>query len=369
MAKKSLSLLAVGDIALQQPDGQSFFSLAAPVLKTGDVVVGQGEVVFTSRGYSTFVGMVHTATSCPPGNIGALAYAGFNVITLAGNHIWDSGAPGIEDTIAGLRSLGITPVGAGMNIDEARKPAIIERDGTRIGFLDYNCVGPIGSWATPAKPGGAFVHIITHYEIKSANPGGAPDIYTFAETDSLNEMAEDVKKLRPLCDVLVVVFHKGGDSGNREKLAMYDKQVSYAAIDAGADLILGHHAHVLKGIEVYKGKVIFHGLGDFVPAYAVEDEGQRKAHRFLSTYSSTVPPADSDPVTKRTIIAKCIIKDGKISQVGYLPCYMNEKKQPDVFKKDERGQEVFDFVKKITLGAGLNTEYKWKGNEVVIRQS
>jgi hypothetical protein len=48
---------------------------------------------------------------------------------------------------------------------------------------------------------------------------------------------------------------------------------------------------------------------------------------------------------------------------------MNEKKQPDVFKKDERGQEVFDFVKKITLGAGLNTEYKWKGNEVVIRQS
>jgi poly-gamma-glutamate synthesis protein (capsule biosynthesis protein) len=366
MTGKSLTMLAVGDVVLQEPHGEFFLSKAAPVLKKGDVVVGQGEVVFTSRGYGTYVGMVHTATSCPPANMEALATAGFDVITLAGNHTWDSGAPGIEDTIDGLRNLGITPVGAGMNLDEARKPAIIERDGTRFGFLDYNCVGPIGSWATPAKPGAAFIQIITHYEIRSANPGGAPDIYTFAEANSLNDMADDVKKLRPLCDVLVVVFHKGGDSGNREKLAMYDKQVSYAAIDAGADLILGHHAHVLKGIERYKGKVIFHGLADFVPAYAVEDEGQRKAHRFLSTYSSTVPPSDSDPVTKRTIIAKCTITNGKISRVGYLPCYINAQRQPEVLKNDEAGQQVFEFMKKITMGAGLSTEYKWKGDEVVI---
>lgn len=366
MKTKSLTLLAVGDIALEEPKGEFFLSQVAPVLKSGDIVVGQGEVVFTSRGVSTFVGMVHTAKGCPPSNIAALASAGFNVITLASNHSWDLGAPGIEDTIAGLRNCGIAPVGAGMNLDEARRAAIIERDGTRFGFLNYNCVGLIGSWATPVKPGCAYVEIITHYQMTTACPGGAPDIYTFAEPRTLKAMGEDIRKLRPDCDILTVAFHKGGDAGSSNQLSMYDQQVSYAAIDAGADLVVGHHAHMLKGIEQYKEKVIFHGLGDFVPAYSAEDKAQSRAHRYLLAYSSGIAPADSDPATKWTMIAKCVVKNGKISQAGYLPCFINEHRQPEVLEKDETGQKVFDFVEKMTKESGLNTRYKWKGNEVVI---
>jgi len=73
--------------------------------------------------------------------LGSLRSAGFNVINLAGNKIWDAGVPGIEDTLNELRNLEIAPVGAGMDIGEARKPAIIERKGTKVGFLSYNCVG------------------------------------------------------------------------------------------------------------------------------------------------------------------------------------------------------------------------------------
>ena len=367
MIEKSLTMLAVGDIALQEQQGEFFLSLAAPVLRSGDVVIGQAEVVFTSRGVSTFVGMVHNAKPCPPSNLGALASAGFNVITLAGNHVWDSGTPGIEDTIAGLRNYGIAGVGAGMNIDEARRPAIIERDGTRFGFLNYNCVGLIGSWATPVKPGCAYVEIITHYQITTACPGGSPEIYTFAEPRSLKAMVDDVKKLRPLCDILVVVFHKGGDAGSSNKLSMYDQQVSYAAIDAGADLVMGHHAHMLKGIELYRGKAIFHGLGDFVPAYSADDKQQRSAHRFLSAYGSVIVPSDSDLATKWSMIAKCIINNRKISQVGYLPCFINEQRQPELLKNDERGRQVFDFMEKTTAASDLNTRYEWKDDEVVVR--
>ncbi len=360
MAKKSITLLAVGELVLGEQEGKSFLSLAAPVLKSGDVVVGQGEIVFTARGVSTYVEMYHPYPGCPPGNMCALADAGFNVITLAGNHVWDSGSPGIEDTISGFGKYNITTVGAGMNIDEARRPAVIECNGTRIGFLNYNCIGPMGSWATPAKPGCAYVRIITAYEMNMPNPGGVPEIYTFAEPRSLGMMIDDVQKLRPLCDVLVVAFHKG-IMGSPDKLAMYDQQVSYAAIDAGADLILGHHAHGLKGIELYKGKAIFHGLGRFVPAMAPETKAQIRTRDYLDA-----PGGGSDPTKNRAIIAKCIINNRKISRVSYIPCLVNEHRQPEALKNDERGQEVAEFMDRITAAERLNTQYRWQGDEVLI---
>jgi len=374
MTGKSLTMMAVGDLILEEQQGEHFLSLAAPVLKSGDVVVGQGEFVFTSRGVSTFAEMFSPAPACPPGNMGALASAGFNVITLAGNHVWDMGTPGIQDTISGLRNYGIAVCGAGMNIGEARRPAIIQCDGTRFGFLSYNCVGPIGTWATQTKPGCAYVHIIAHYEMTGANPGGPPDVYTFAEPRSLKAMADDIQKLRPFCDILVVSFHKGitGPLISPD-IAMYDQQVSYAAIDAGADLILGHHAHMLKGIEQYKGKVIFHGLGHFIRAISLPTERQRKAQSFFNPYSSISAPKlsggynfQTDAARYRTIIAKCVIDDKNISSVRYLPCLINEQRQPEVLQNDERGQQIFDFMDTLTREAGLNTRFDWEGDEVLI---
>ena len=93
-------MFVVGDVTLEKPQGEFFLSKVAGVLKSGDVVVGNGEIVFTSRGTTSF-GDMSVSPCCPPDNLGALASAGFNVITLAGNHVWDMGAPGIEDTIAG----------------------------------------------------------------------------------------------------------------------------------------------------------------------------------------------------------------------------------------------------------------------------
>jgi len=108
MKGKSLTMLAVGDLILEKPDGEFYLSPVAPVLRTGDVVVGNGEIVFTDRGIATYVEM-YPSPGCPSGNMGALASAGFNVITLASNHVYDRGAPGIEDTVA-LSGRRIVPV-------------------------------------------------------------------------------------------------------------------------------------------------------------------------------------------------------------------------------------------------------------------
>jgi poly-gamma-glutamate capsule biosynthesis protein CapA/YwtB (metallophosphatase superfamily) len=151
MTDNSLTLLAVGDLILDEPQAEAYFSHVLMTLRAADLVIGQGEVVFTDRGICSAIEV--TAPPCDPKNMNALSFAGFNVITLAGNHVFDSGAPGIEDTIYGLQKLGIAVVGAGMNINEAKRPAVIQRNGTSFGFLSYNCVGPKESWATTHKPG------------------------------------------------------------------------------------------------------------------------------------------------------------------------------------------------------------------------
>ena len=374
MGSKDLTLLAVGDLVLYHDDPKSLFSSVAAVLKSGDVVVGQVEVPYTLRGVPTFArsGFGHMPNPANnPKDISALVYAGFNVITLAGNHVWDSGVPGIEDTIAEMRKAGIVTVGTGMNIDEARRPAIVEKKGARIGFLDYNCVGPEIAYANSIKPGCAYVHIVTAYEVNEPCPGASPIIYTFAEPRSLQAMVDDIHKLRSDCDVLVVKFHKGLGFVP-VKLAMYEQQVSHVAIDTGADLVLAEHAHILKGIEQYNGKTIFHGLGNFVsnfqafPKDLMQDIRRAVKELYNIESDSDDPSKHYHPEAMHTIIAKCSVSDGRISKMGYVPCSFNEQNQPEILKHDERGQQVFDYVADISRKAGLSARFEWDGDEVVI---
>lgn len=392
--KEELTLMGVGDIINDTTQPEAPFKLVAPTFHTADVVVGQGELPFTSRGSSTFPDLKYSSLPCDPKNISALKRVGFDVITIASNHSWDSGAPGVEDTIAGLKENDLAYCGAGMNLEEARKPAVIEREGTKFGFLAYNASGPISSWASKQKPGCAYVHAHTAYEEGSPTIGGFPIVHTYADKPSKEMMLEDVRALRPLCDVLVVTFHKGVGY-IPARIADFEQEISYAAIDAGADLILSHHAHILKGIEVYKGKAIFHGLGNFVTVCEVNHENyfrygsfinvgkghpkkesaeDQKKHtqELIRTHGGpfvfeaggkecTFPPREID----MTMIAKCTVRDGKIVRAGYLPCLINEHGQPEILKNDERGKKVYEYVENISHAVGLNVQFQWNGDEVL----
>ena len=334
MSGKNLTMLAVGDLILGRPETD--FKSVAPVLKTGDVVVGQIETTYTTRPVSS---ATDKFKGRDPDLMGGLAVAGFHVITLAGNNIRESGKPGVEDTVNWIKNHGISVVGAGMNIDEARRPAIVERGGTKFGFLDYNCVGPAETWATPDKSGCAYVEIVTHYTLTTATPGGLPKIYTFVEHESQNAMITDIQNLRALCDVLVVVLHKGIGHAPA-KLAAYEKELSHIAIDAGADLILAHHAHLLRGVEYYKEKPIFHGLGCFVldmPHRTAEEErlasSPKNLQKLTELFGFEPDPKDPffphHPESKNTMIAKFIIDNKKISRLSFFPCIINEQRQPE----------------------------------------
>ena len=369
--ERSIQMLGLGDISLGLPHAEVFFERVATLLRRADIVVGQVEHPFTDRALKT----VDNAAPCNPVGMAVLAKAGLTLATLAGNHIWDSGPSGIEDTINGLRGLGIVTVGAGSDIEEATKPAIVEKAGVRIAFLDYNCVGLKETYAGKEKAGCAYVHVMTHYDLDYACPGGPPTVYTYCESKSLRRMIDNVRDLRSSCDVLVVSLHKGLVH-TPVKLAQYEREVTHAAIDAGADIIFSHHAHILKGIEVYRAKVIFHGLGNFVnvvrhltvdPSKGLDQWAKRRKEIFGFEPDPEYPPFyPFHPEAKHTLIARCIIEDAKISRVSYLPCFINKKGAPEILKRDERGQQTFDYVEKITRGADLNARFAWDGDEVVV---
>jgi poly-gamma-glutamate synthesis protein (capsule biosynthesis protein) len=192
-------------------------------------------------------------------------------------------------------------------------------------------------------------------------------------------MKEAVRQLRPSVDVLIVAFHKG-IVHTPVTLAMYERPLAEAAIDAGADVVVGHHAHILKGVEVYQGKPIFHGLGNFVTVtrqLSVDPNAnpsperlawaKRRKALFNFEPDPDYPLYPFHPEAKNTIIATCVVgKDGVIS-AGFIPCYVKPNGEPEVLGNDERGREVASYVERISRDAGLETRFSWKGDQVVIQ--
>jgi poly-gamma-glutamate capsule biosynthesis protein CapA/YwtB (metallophosphatase superfamily) len=372
--ESTVNLLLTGDLILDEPDPDSFFDIVRPVLLKADLVAGHVEVPHTRRGWESSSDV--PAPPANPDHLHALGRAGFHVATLAGNHIFDSGPNGVEDTIGELRAQGLVTAGAGMNLESARRPAVACRKSKRIGFLSYNCVGPKDSWASNSKAGCAYVEVITHYELGYATPGGPPKrILTFAEPETLEQMERDIEALRADADVLVVALHKGlGHTPAR--LASYERPVAKACVDAGADVVIGHHGHILQGVEIYRGKPIFHGLGNFVTvtrALSVEDNAsparlewaKRRRELFGFEPDPNYPLYPFHPDAKNAMIASVRIgADGRM-EAGFLPCWIRPSGQPEVLGHDQRGIAVAAYIEKITRACKLRADFRWAENRVV----
>lgn len=377
-ATDRVRIAAVGDLIVDRPDPERFFDAAAPVLRAADVAIGQVEVPHaTTRAVAT---VDVPAPPADPAHLGAVAGAGFDVLTLAGNHIGDAGGDGIAETIAAARGAGMEITGAGADLAAAGEPAILTRNGLRIGVLSYNCVGPTDSWATSRRPGGAFVRVYSHYEAIGANPGGPPSVHTFADPSSLARMTAEVAEVAARVDVLVVALHKGLVHVPAE-LAAYEIEVAHAAVDAGATMVVGHHAHIMRGIEFYRGRAIFHGLGNFVtvtdaltPSAAGVEEQRRWAERRRKLFGFDPDPAlpswyPFHPESRNTAIALLdVAADGGLAW-GFAPCWIDEGARPVPHGDDERGRSVAEYIRRITAEEGFDTDFAWEGDEVRVRAS
>ncbi len=275
---------AVGDIMLDRALGDAIqagdldypFAEVVDLLSPADLAIGNLETAIGDQGSPVDKGFTFRA---PTGAAQTLSLAGFDLLSLANNHAMDFGPTALLNGMTLLHAQGIDTIGAGEYEGVARAPAIRNLNGITLAFLAYVDV-PVEyrgfdtrSWAaTPTRPGVAW-----------ADPA---------------QIEADVASARSQADVVIVLIHSGFEYDPNPS----PPQVSAArtAIDAGADLVLGHHAHVLQGIEFYSDGVIVYGLGNF----AFDDGGESQS-ALLNVW------LDQDGVRTLELVPVMLDRDGR----------------------------------------------------------
>ncbi|MEY9928965.1 poly-gamma-glutamate capsule biosynthesis protein CapA/YwtB (metallophosphatase superfamily) [Catenulispora sp. GP43] len=260
-------LMLAGDVNLQErADPASAFTHVLDLLAPADVRFVNLEGVLCGPGSDPQAPDIahkpnwrHSA----PEMVKGLVAAGIDAVSVANNVTFPP--PAMLEGLATLDSAGIAHCGAGTDLHDAHKPVVLERDGTRFGFLAYTSIcWPFGMAAGIHTAGVASLRASTSYvpDLRSAEvPGRAPRVLTEPIPHELATMVRDVEALRARCDVLVLSCHWGvaGDA-----VCDYQQAIGRAAVDAGADLVMGHGPHTLQGVELYRGRPIFYSLGNFV---------------------------------------------------------------------------------------------------------
>lgn len=240
----TITVAAVGDMIfdrkvkelVMREGGSAPLAEVASRLSAADVAIGNLESTIAESGTKnaekdvTFRGH--------PAGIDALKLAGFDAVSLANNHMLDYGPDPLTDTIEALDDAGIGHAGAGADKTAAWTPATIEVDGAKVAYLAFTHVLPPGFLAGDSKPGVA---------------SGKMDLALIDEA---------VREAKRTHDYVIVSFHWGveyEDFANGDQIAK-----AHRVIDAGADMVLAHHPHVIQGVEFYNGKLIAYSLGDFV---------------------------------------------------------------------------------------------------------
>lgn len=365
--------LATGDLGPNRPDPDTIFDGVRVVLAQGDLIFGQLEPCLASSG--TPLPQARLPMRGDPKGAAAIRRAGFDIISFATNHCMDWGREAFFETLEVLRANDMEVIGAGKDLNEARKPAIVELGGTRIAFLAYNSILPQNYWATEDRPGCAPLRGLTVYEqIEHDQPGTPARVHSFPVEEDLNNILADVAAARERADLVMVSLH-WGIHFVPAVLAQYQRIAAHAIIDAGADLILGHHTHILKPIERYKGKPIIYSMANFAlepPFLFAEnlDLHNSARHRELQDLNpdwKKLPAKPMPPDSYKSLLLKCVIRDKRIERVSFIPVQLDDDSNPHVQKPgDSDFDAIVQYMRDITTNQGLDTQYTVDGNEVLV---
>lgn len=239
----SATFLAVGDInlsrnvaaAIQKSGNPNLpFENMADYLKSADFNFGNLESPFSST--SPIIGGHSLVFGAPADYINSLINYNFKILNLANNHAFDQGLKGLTFTKQYLETLGIRATGVGSSPDEAWAPAVIEQNGIKICFI-----------------GASYASI---------NDGGKTENDYVARMDDKKNLKSSILNLKSACDFIIASMHAGTEYTRQPNSAQIN--FARAAIDAGADMVIGAHPHWVQTIEKYHNKYIFYSLGNFI---------------------------------------------------------------------------------------------------------
>jgi poly-gamma-glutamate synthesis protein (capsule biosynthesis protein) len=243
MSEDTVSLVAVGDVmfgdhpicvghgvgsSLKNKEPGFLFSNVSNILKKGDITFGNLECVLSDIDID-YGSLASVSLRGEEKSIHELTSAGFNVVSIANNHILEHGVPSLKKTKELLHQNGIVDIGVADTKEESRTVSDMEVKGVKVGFLAYCLIG---------------------------------DKTAYCSVDNPTEIIGDVKNASSEVDVLIVSMHWGNEF--IRKPSPQQVELGHAIIDAGAKLILGHHPHVLQGVEEYNNGIIAYSMGNFV---------------------------------------------------------------------------------------------------------
>jgi gamma-polyglutamate biosynthesis protein CapA len=311
-----VTLAAVGDIMLgdnsisighgvgsiiKEHGAEYIFKNVSGIFHKADIIFGNLECVLSETEINP--SDIHSITMrASESSINGLTYAGFNVLSIANNHILEHGENSVLRTQKILSENGIKTVGVSENKKESREPIILNKNGISIGFLAYCLVRDKTAYCSVEDP----------YSI-----------------------VNDVKEAKKRVDFLVISLHWGNEYVHKPSNEQF--LLSHEIIDAGANLILGHHPHVLQGVEKYKGGIIVFSMGNFV-----FDMWQRKM--------------------RESMIFSCRFSKNKIIDFEIIPVYINDFYQP-IILCGEKKEKLLSKITKEYLRYADNDAYKKEVNK------
>jgi poly-gamma-glutamate capsule biosynthesis protein CapA/YwtB (metallophosphatase superfamily) len=280
---RDYTLLFVGDVMLSRAVGEGMaarkdwslpFRLVEEAMRDADLRYCNLECPVSDRGRN-----LHHLYSfrADPRALEGLEAAGFNVASQANNHAYDWGPQALLDSLDRLRAAGIHPVGAGQNMLEAHYPVLVRLGDLRIAFLAYVNIDPAEATAGADRPGVAWLDL--------------PQVLT------------DIRFARPLADLVIVCPHWGVEYAVKPTREQVDE--AHQMIDAGADMIVGSHPHVVQPVEHYNGHWIAYSLGNFI-------FDQR------------------EPRTHRGLMLRTIVRNKHIREVDSIPISINSEFQASI---------------------------------------
>ena len=250
----SLTIALTGDILLAgkvfdqiQKNGVNYpWEKVKETLTAADFAVGNLECA-VSRSGSPQKGKTFTFRADPV-VLEGVKWAGLDGLTLANNHILDFGRTALAETLNYLKKYNLKSTGAGWNKKDASQPIIFEKDGLKVGILAYSRVIPTTDWLASEERSG----LISCY-----NP---------------DEFLTNVQSLKNKVDVLIASVHWGKELADYP--LPYQRELAHDLIDAGADIVFGHHPHTLQGMETYKNGLIIYSAGNFIFTTSITDKCQ-----------------------------------------------------------------------------------------------
>jgi len=320
MGNRGMVVSAVGDVVLARDDPRSAFDAVLPLLQDSEFRICNLEVPLSDGGLPQYG--KHETLRSSPAMIEGYVHAGFDAVSLANNHTMDYGPVALLDTIRLLDENRIAYAGAGRDRASAWAPLIHDVNDTQIGVVSFASEGFLGYGANSERAGIAMIRRDPLFGEGSVS------------SDDVGAMRETIQQAKRDSEWVLACFHWGLSQST--SVSVSQSFLARAAIEAGADAVIGHHPHVLQGVEIYRGVPILYSVGNFV---------------------FDLRPSFFGPWTDASVVARLFLEQGRSVGVELVPIWIGTDGNPRPLSHDDPNcLRILEALQRMSEALGTRVE-------------